>query len=68
MIKGYDKKFTDDTILDFGKYAGKKLSEVPADYLLFIFYNSNCRSASLKKYISNNLEKIKERSGKYKKL
>lgn len=35
------ESFDDDKVLNFGKYKGKKLSEVPADYLLWLLTDTD---------------------------
>jgi len=52
-------KITKDTRLTFGKYNGKKICEVPAEYLLFIFENNHC-PAKLAFYINRNLDELKK--------
>lgn len=47
--------YTDETMMPFGMHRNKKLSNVPADYLLFI-YRENKLNEPLKKYIEENLE------------
>jgi uncharacterized protein (DUF3820 family) len=50
---------TDQSIMSFGKYKGHKLANVPAEYLIFI-YNEYDLLAPLKKYISDNLQGLKQ--------
>jgi uncharacterized protein (DUF3820 family) len=47
--------YTDETMMPFGIHRNKKLCNVPADYLLFIF-RENKLNEPLKKYIEENLE------------
>lgn len=56
------EKLTDNYVLEFGKYKGTKLANVPANYLLFLWENSNFKfhyGGALKEYISENLEALK---------
>lgn len=46
---------TDDSIMWFGDYKGRKLVNVPASYLLYI-YNNNKAFGKLKDYIEDNLQ------------
>lgn len=49
---------TDESIMPFGKYKGEKMANVPADYLLWLYQNSNV-FGDLKAYITDNLDVIK---------
>jgi len=44
---------TDDSLMPFGAYKGKKMEDVPAEYLLYIFDNKKC-TAEVKQYIIEN--------------
>ena len=46
---------TDESKMPFGKYAGQKLANVPASYLLWL-YNENKCYGELKSYIKENLQ------------
>ena len=56
--------YTDNSLMSFGLHKGKKLANVPAHYLLWI-YKVNCnnechaRSNELCKYIHENLDSLK---------
>jgi uncharacterized protein (DUF3820 family) len=52
-------KYDDETIMPFGVHKGKKLKDVPDDYLLFLYQSTNIYG-ELKDYIKDNLEAIKE--------
>ena len=54
----------DDTIMWYGAHKGKRMEDVPAAYLLWIYENTNPIS-QLKEYIEDNME-ILERD-RYKK-
>lgn len=45
--------------MPYGKHKGKQLIDVPADYLLWLYYN-NKASPSVKQYIEDNLEVLKK--------
>jgi uncharacterized protein (DUF3820 family) len=51
-------KLTDESLMPFGKYQGKKLANVPADYLLWL-HKANV-SGQLGQYIKENLDAIEE--------
>ena len=54
----------DNSIMPYGKYQGKKMANVPASYLLWLWENGKCCS-KVKEYIEENedvLEKEAERS------
>lgn len=46
--------YNDNTIMPFGIYKGKKLVDIPDDYLVWL-YNNNKTNPPLKKYIEENL-------------
>lgn len=47
--------YTDDTVLDFGIHKGKRLEDVPASYLLYLYENGKSFGA-LHAYIKDNLD------------
>lgn len=49
------EKYTDETILTFGKYEGFKLTNVPADYLLYLYDNKKS-FGKLHEYIIENID------------
>lgn len=51
-------ELTDNSIMPSGLHKGKKLANVPNDYLLYLYENNKCNSA-LRQYIENNLDSIK---------
>ncbi len=53
------KEFTDNTPMPFGKYQGKAMIEVPAQYLLWLF-NQGCNDNGVRKYIIDNLDALKK--------
>ena len=50
---------TDKSIMPSGKHKGKKMEDIPADYLLWIYENNAC-SKEVSFYIHENLDTIKE--------
>lgn len=46
---------TDKDAMPWGKYAGVKMANVPASYLLYLYENNKC-SGDVKEYIKDNLE------------
>lgn len=46
---------TDNSFMPYGKHKGKKMINVPADYLLWLYENQKC-SGDVKSYIVNNHE------------
>lgn len=53
-------EYTDDTLMPFGKYQGKKLEDVPASYLLWL--EGELRRdywRDLQRYIKDNYEALK---------
>ena len=51
-------KFTDESVMTFGKYKGEKMANIPADYLLWLYENSKVYG-DVKDYIKENLDVIK---------
>lgn len=45
--------------MPYGKYEGKQLKDVPADYLLWLYYNDRA-SREIEEYVERNLEALKE--------
>lgn len=45
--------------MPFGKYQGKAMANVPAQYLIWL-YNQGCNHPGVKKYILDNLEILKK--------
>lgn len=48
------KQWNDDTIVDFGKYKGKALADVPDAYLIWLYDNNKVYDIGLKIYIRDN--------------
>lgn len=51
-------KYTDNTIMPFGKYHGEKLANVPANYLIYL-YDSKTANPELREYIEENLDVLR---------
>lgn len=49
---------TDNSIMPFGIHKGKKMANVPASYLIFIFENNKC-TPDVAKYINENMDALK---------
>lgn len=49
---------TDDSIMPWGKYQGKRMAEIPDHYLLWLYENQYC-SGDVKIYIAQNLDAIR---------
>jgi uncharacterized protein (DUF3820 family) len=48
----------DNSIIDFGKYKGQKLCNIPANYLIWLYEENKC-FGGLKAYIKNNIDVLK---------
>ncbi len=57
-LKRKDIKMNDDSIMPFGIHKGKKMANVPDEYLLYLYENSQIYG-ELKEYIKENLGVIK---------
>ena len=51
-------KYTDETLMPFGKYEGQKLCNVPAEYLIYLHDNKIAKDY-LKEYIEDNMDVLK---------
>ncbi len=54
------KLFASD-IMPTGKYSGRRMSEVPADYLMWLYDNDRC-VAEVRDYIVRNLGWLREKA------
>lgn len=50
-------KLQDTDPMPWGKYAGEKMANIPAGYLLFLLENNKC-SGDVKEYILENKETL----------
>lgn len=53
------QQMTDDSVMTFGKFAGRKLADVPDSYLLWLYENGKC-NGGLRDYIEDNFDAIKK--------
>lgn len=52
---------TDNSLMPFGKYKDKKMIDVPASYLKFIYDNDMlCKNNELREYIKDNMDVIEK--------
>ncbi len=52
-------KLTDESLMPFGKYKGKKMANVPAYYLLYI-YDGGLMAGPVYDYIQDNIDALKQ--------
>ena len=52
-------KYTDKTLMPFGKYKGTALANVPAQYLLWL-HGEGTSSPPLMEYLNDSLEALKQ--------
>lgn len=57
-----EEEITDNSNMPFGKHKGKKMANVPAFYLLWL-YNEGCSHAGVRKYIIDNLDSLQKEAG-----
>ena len=56
--------FTDNDIMPFGQHCGKKMANVPAVYLIYIYDKGWCNNyPGVKQYIQNNMDVLKNQAG-----
>lgn len=48
----------DNSVMPYGIHKGKKLANVPAQYLIWLYENNKC-SGEVREYIKENLEVLK---------
>lgn len=56
-------KLTDSDLMPYGKHKGKKMIDVPADYLIWCHDNDKC-SPTVRAYIEDNLEVLNKEAKK----
>lgn len=49
---------TDESPMPFGKWQGRKMANVPADYLIWLYENNKCNN-DVREYIEDNLEVLR---------
>jgi len=54
--------FGDNDTMPFGRHKGKKMSDVPAIYLLWL-YDKGLKHTAVKQYIRVNFETLKKQAG-----
>ena len=47
--------------ITFGKYLGKRLIDIPAEYFLWL-YNEGCSHAGVRAYINENLQVLNQQA------
>lgn len=55
--------YNDSTLMTFGKFKGKKMIDVPAVYLLWL-YDNGCDHPGVMQYIQDNLDVLNKQAGK----
>lgn len=50
----WSKPFIDDDIMPFGKYKGMRMIEIPDDYLIWLYKNTELHEGGIKAYIEEN--------------
>ena len=55
-------QLTDTSLMPFGKFKGKKMIDVPAKYLLYL-YEHGLSAGSAKDYIIDNLDGLRKEAG-----
>lgn len=67
LIMNAQPIYTDDSLMPFGKHKGKRLGDVPADYLLFMWDKGvhEERGRSLHEYIKKNFRQLEKLSRDY---
>jgi uncharacterized protein (DUF3820 family) len=58
MPKGTEAELDDMSPMPFGKFKGKKMKDVPVDYLHWLWHEG-CRHSGVKSYIERNLDALK---------
>ena len=58
---------TDDSIMPFGLHKDKKMANVPATYLLYIFEKGWIKDPGVKQYVVDNLDGLRQEAKQTKK-
>lgn len=51
----------ENSVMSYGKYEGKQLKDVPADYLLWLYYNDRA-SKEIEEYVERNIEALEKKA------
>lgn len=57
--KKLEEPLTDESLMPSGKWKGTKMTNIPADYLMYVYDNDMC-NRQVREYIESNLDVIKE--------
>ena len=49
----------DNSLMPYGKHKGTKLANVPAQYLIWLYENTEIKISELESYIAYNLEVLR---------
>ena len=55
--------YTDTTIMSFGKFKGRALANVPANYLLYLYDNRMISNQALLLYVERNMDALRKEAG-----
>ena len=55
-------QLSDTSLMPFGKHKGKRMIDVPAKYLLWL-YENGLGAGDVKDYITNNIDGLRKESG-----
>ena len=55
-----EDSINEDYLITFGKYNGKMIKDIPENYLVWIYENTTIRDKKLLKYISDNINRLKQ--------
>jgi uncharacterized protein (DUF3820 family) len=56
-------RFTDHSLMPFGKHKDKAMINIPAVYLLWL-YDNGCQHPGVKGYIEDNMDALKQEAKK----
>lgn len=56
-------RYTDTTLMPFGKYKGKAMANVPAAYLMYL-YENGLTHEGVRGYINDNLDGLRKEAKK----
>ena len=55
------KQLEDDDVMKYGKYQARKMKDIPAIHLVWIFENYKEKSGPVYEYVARNIDAIRER-------